>query len=519
MAGLLTNQPAVGSRDGGSAAARAARGSPRGRARRVGPPQAAGGARDARPGAGEDGVGRPPRRGAVGRRRRRRARRRWSSSTSRVCVGCSTATGFESSRAGAAMSCSSRDEESVDARPLRAAARATRAAGRPRAVARRGARRPRRRAVRGGGDPTARGASAASDRARHRRRSRGRPPWRGDRRARRARHRRAVTRAPACPAHARAVPLGSAGRRRWRPTATRAPRSWSRSVWSPAPSCGACRRRSSRRIRRSTCPRRPNPEPRDRAAARRGGARTRCSSSLRGSLLAGVLAFGVIRVLEPDGLPGIDEDARRADRPRQRPDHRSVPSRAQPGGGGRRRRLAVVRQPTGRHRHAHRSRPCKSRRSTSAANRAASRTARGHSGWRTARVASCKQIDAADQQGRTGVSRSAMRRTPSRSATARSGWRPRSTPRSCGSTRRAAGLGRRSRPRPGRPRWRRERARSGSRATATGRVIKLDPRSGTALADIRGRERSQRHRRGRGRGVGGQPQRRDPVARSTRTAR
>ena len=87
-------------------------------------------------------------------------------------------------------------------------------------------------------------------------------------------------------------------------------RSSSRSASSPAPSCSGCTSRSSPTTRRSTCPPAAEPEPATRQAApSRPGARARCWSAPPCSLLAGVTAFGIIRVLEPDSLAGIDEDA------------------------------------------------------------------------------------------------------------------------------------------------------------------------------------------------------------------
>ena len=84
-----------------------------------------------------------------------------------------------------------------------------------RALARRPARGPGRRAVRGGRDPPPRGAAPARGGVRDRRRPRGRPARRGDRRARAARRRAPAARAPARAAHARAVsrrpPVGGAG--------------------------------------------------------------------------------------------------------------------------------------------------------------------------------------------------------------------------------------------------------------------------------------------------------------------
>ena len=60
-------------------------------------------------------------------------------------------------------------------------------------------------------------------------------------------------------------------------------------------------------------------------------------------VLAGVLAFGIIRVLEPDGLPAIDEDSVGLIDPSSGRITDQYARRAQPGGGGRRRRLGVGR--------------------------------------------------------------------------------------------------------------------------------------------------------------------------------
>ena len=68
------------------------------------------------------------------------------------------------------------------------------------------------------------------------------------------------------------------------------------------------------RTRRSTSPRRRR---RNLPRVRRRGVSRACSRSPRCCCSRASLAFGVSRVLEPDSLPGIREDARRADRPRR----------------------------------------------------------------------------------------------------------------------------------------------------------------------------------------------------------
>ncbi len=129
-------------------------------------------------------------------------------------------------------------------------------------------------------DPPAGRAEAASRRAGDRRRPRGWPARRGDRRARRARRGESAARAAARPAHARAVPLRPAVRGARGATATRARGWWRRSASSPGAELQRLHERSSPMTRRSTC---PPPTARARAAARprRGGARARCSSVRR----------------------------------------------------------------------------------------------------------------------------------------------------------------------------------------------------------------------------------------------
>ena len=79
------------------------------------------------------------------------------------------------------------------------------------------------------------------------------------------------------------------------------PSSSSRSASSPAPSCSVCTSRSSPTTRRSTRPRRSSPSPWPCHRLCRG-ARARLLVGAAALVLSGVLAFGVIRVLEPAGL-------------------------------------------------------------------------------------------------------------------------------------------------------------------------------------------------------------------------
>ena len=142
----------------------------------------------------------------------------------------------------------------------------------------------------------------------------------------------AAARAPARAADARAVPRGPPVGGAGGLPARRAPRSSSRSASSRAPSCGRCTSRSSRRIRRSTCPRRPSPLRRP----RRGRPPRRRT---RGLLVAAaaVLSSPASRrsassvCSSPKGCPGIDEDAVGRDRSGRRPHHRAVPRRPRPG--------------------------------------------------------------------------------------------------------------------------------------------------------------------------------------------
>ena len=223
------------------------------------------------------------------------------------------------------------------------------------AVARRGARRPRGRAIRRRRDPATGRAAPARERAGDRRRPRGRAPRRGDRRARGAGRRAPAARATARPADARALslrpPVGGARR-----LPRRARRCWSsRSASSRAPSCSGCSARSWPMTRRSSFPRR-------RARARHAGPASAASprapvvAIAALLLLAGVVAFGISRVTGPDEPCADRRELRRADRRRQRPDHGPVQRRARPGGGRRRRRLGVGRQPAGRDRLADRPR-------------------------------------------------------------------------------------------------------------------------------------------------------------------
>ena len=136
---------------------------------------------------------------------------------------------------------------------------------------------------------------------------------RGDRRAGRAGRRAAAARAPARPAHARALPLGPAvGGTRGLPRRALPPRGGDRGR-ARRRAAASCRTRSSPRTRRSTCP------AGDRVARRRRPPPRRASRWLlvgaAALLLAGVTAFGVIRVLEPEGLAGHRRELRRSDRP------------------------------------------------------------------------------------------------------------------------------------------------------------------------------------------------------------
>ena len=170
--------------------------------------------------------------------------------------------------------------------------------------------RPRRRAVRGGRDPPARGAAAARDAS-----------WRSTPTSRPAGTREVIGELDALVAEhplreqlhaqrmlalyrcgppgrgARGLPrrarsAGRADRRRaWRRAAAPARR-------DPRPGPGARPARGSAAHAGQATAARPPPH-------RRTGALVAAAAVL---LLAGVAAFGIIRVLEPDGLPGIDEN-------------------------------------------------------------------------------------------------------------------------------------------------------------------------------------------------------------------
>ena len=253
-----------------------------------------------------------------------------------------------------------------------------------------------------------------------------------------------------------------------------------RSASSRAPSCAPCTRRSSRRIRRSTCPRRPSREP----ARRHAGAPRACWSGAAVLLLAGVTAFGVIRVLEPDGLPGIDEnDVGLID-----PDERRITKEIPVGNSPARRRTAAARcgsptRPTApsrastgaRRGREDRGRRRARRRSRSAAGSlwvADSECARGRAGrsrreqgraadqvgnapralavaegalWVASGVdGRVRRIDLDRGRGRADPGRREAR-ARSRPAPARCGWRARRRARSRASTRAAAASCRRSR--------------------------------------------------------------------------
>ena len=113
-------------------------------------------------------------------------------------------------------------------------------------------------------------------------------------------------------------------------------------------------KRSWPRTRRSSSPRRrPSRRRRPRVRPRAASRRVLAIAALL--LFAGIVAFGISRVMQPDSLSGIREDhvgLIDADRP----DHGRVPRRARAAGRGRRRWLGVGRQPTGRNGLADRSR-------------------------------------------------------------------------------------------------------------------------------------------------------------------
>ena len=105
-------------------------------------------------------------------------------------------------------------------------------------------------------------------------------------------------------------------------------------------------KRSWPRTRRSSSPR-PRPSRRRRPRVRPRAASRPVLAIAALLLFAGIVAFGISRVLQPDSLSGIredhvgliDADGRITD---------AVPRRARPAGRGRRRWLGVGRQPTGR---------------------------------------------------------------------------------------------------------------------------------------------------------------------------
>ena len=319
----------VGSAGRGSAAAGAARGSPRGPARRVGPPQAAGGARDARAGAGRTvstdrlieglwGDEPPASAPKMVQLYVSQLRRLLDGDGARIVT---RGRGYELQLA---------DGEVDAVRFERLLARLAAARG-ARAVARRRAR-PTSPTSR---SPRPRSAASTSCGC-------ARPRCAIDADLAAGRHAEVLGELDAlvaahplrehlhAPADARAVPRRSpvGGARRLPRRARR--RSSSRSASSRAPSCGGCTTRSSRRTRRSTCPRRrrrAGAGAAPAAARRRGG----CSSPPPPSLLAGVA--GVRR--HPRARAGRPAGHRRGrgrrHRPRQRPDHRrSTRSGTQP---------------------------------------------------------------------------------------------------------------------------------------------------------------------------------------------
>ena len=178
-------------------------------------------------------------------------------------------------------------------------------ARRARALARPGARRVRVRAVRPGRDRPARGPAPGGGRGADRGRSRARPPRRPDRRARGARRRASLPRAAARPAHARALPLGPAGRGA-RGLPERTPRTR--------------RRARDRAERRAAAPGEVDPHPR--RGPRHAG--------VRRSERARAAPAGTQARHRPLRRPGDDERARRGPRA-----HRGVPRRGPPRGGGR----------------------------------------------------------------------------------------------------------------------------------------------------------------------------------------
>ena len=268
---------------------------------------------------------------------------------------------------------------------------------------------------------------------------------------------------------------------RWRPTATPARRSSSRSAWSQARSCGASTTRSSRRTLRSTY--RQWPSASAEAPPPSAGRASRPTHRRGAPVVAGLLAFGVIRVLEPDGLPGIDEDAVGL----IDPDSGRItaqyavghgPEAVVAGAGS----VWVANRLDGTvsriDRESGRSSP-----STSGVTRRRWRSGPGRCGWRTARAAG-RPDRTGDEQGR------AAHRHRQRGPRRRRGLRRRLGRLGGGRHRRAT----RHEDRQGRPADPGPGAAVGDRrgsgriwvaSDATARVARLDPRSGTPLAGIR----------------------------------
>ena len=437
----------------------------------------------------------------------------------------------------------------VDATRFRAPARRVARPRGARAVARRATGRPGGRAVRRCRDPPAGGATAARDGDGDRRRPRGRSARRADRGARGAGVGESAERAPARAANARAVPRRAPVRGAGRvPRRARDARRGDRG--------GAGRR--LRRLHEAILTQDPEldlPAPAVPAAALRPLPRRRSRAVLAGAaaiLLAGVTAFGVIRLVEPDSLPGIDEDHVGVSIPTAGASAPSTPSagprgRSRPG----RARCGWPTGSTARSRASTWSRQVVTIRS--AARRRRWRSARARCGSRTATPARSAGRPGREQ-GRSSGSRSGTRRarSPRRAGACGSAsgvdgrvqridlHRGRSAARSRSArTRRrvAAGAGAlwvaseeagtvdadraadryassgRSTSATGQPRSRSARARSGSSTVATARCRgSTPPQRGSRRRTVSaGAERRRRRRRG---GLGGGRQRRGPSSAS-----
>ena len=380
------------------------------------------------------------------------------------------------------------------------------------AVARPAAGGPGRGAVRGRRDPPPRRAAPARHRDGGRRRPRGRSPRRGDRRAGRAGRRAPAARARPRPADARALPLRPAvGGARGLPRRARLARRGDRRRAGRRAS-GACTRASSPRIRRSTCPRRPTPS---RAAASRPPP-PRARHLLIGAavlLIAGITAFGVIRVLEPEGLEGIDENSVGLIDPDSGRITKQIPRRQEPECGDGRRRIGVDRQRGRRHRLAHQ--PQARRRGEDPRRRqpCCARVRRRLAVGRGQRLAQGGPGRPGREQGRGIGITSGTRRARSRSPAASCGSRRASTGASAASISSTVGVTQDD------PGGREPVARSPPARGAlwvaseeAGTVTRIDPRTGTVLPRDPGRQRAERDGVRRGRGVGRQPPRRDALA-------